>query len=104
MDRRRYTIEWLDAEILSGRFRLIVGDKAAIVFSIEPFPTGAADLHGQVAAGDLEEIARVLIPRAEQYGRAAGCIGATISSRPGWVRLLKRSGYATYQVSVRKEL
>ncbi len=83
---------------------LIVGDKAAIVFSVELYPTGATDIHGQLAAGDLDEIADLLIPRAEQWGRRIGCAGAIVSSRPGWARRLKASGYETYQLTVRKGL
>lgn len=104
MDPARYTIEWLDSQILSGAFVLIVGDRAAIVFGIEEYPTGARDIHGQIAAGDLEEIVSNLIPRAEELGRAGGCIGAMISSRPGWARALKDSGYEVHQVTVRKAL
>jgi hypothetical protein len=104
IDPARHTIEWLDRQILDGTFGLIVGERAAIVFSIELYPTGAKDIHGQIAAGDLDEIAGALIPRAEEWARAAGCIGAMISSRPGWARRLGGQGYSTFQVALRKEL
>ena len=104
MDPRRYRIDWLDRRILDGSFRLIVGDEAAILFGVELYPTGAIDVHGQLAAGDLDEIAGALIPRAEQWARGIGCAGAMISSRPGWARRLRASGYETFQLTVRKGL
>jgi hypothetical protein len=103
MDPRRYRIEWLDRHILDGTFGLIVGDRAAIIFSIETYPTGAKDIHGQLAAGEVEEIVGALIPQAEEHARSLGCIGAMISSRPGWARALSSSGYETHQLTVRKE-
>ena len=104
IDPQRYTLEWLDDEILSGRMLLWVGDKAAIIAKLEVYPTGATDIHGMIAAGDLAEIRDRLIPQAEQWARALGCIGAGISSREGWARALKGSGYSVHQIMVRKEL
>jgi len=104
MDPERYPVDWLDRQVLDGTFGVIVGDKAAIVFTIEEYPTGAKDIHGQLAAGDLKEIVGVLIPRAEQHARDLGCIGAMISSRPGWAKALASSGYRGHQVTVRKAL
>jgi hypothetical protein len=104
LDPRRYRLDWLDQQILEGNFMLWVGDNAAIVASIETYPTGAKDIHGQIAAGDLEEIVNVLIPQAERDAKAMGCIGAKISSREGWGRALRGSGYEPYQLTLMKEL
>lgn len=104
LDPARYTIEWLDDKILSGEFKLWVGEGAAIIAKIETYPTGAMDIHGMLAAGSLEEIRGVLIPQAEHWAREIGCIGAVIESRPGWAKTLKANGYELHQCSVRKDL
>jgi hypothetical protein len=104
IDRRLYTIGHLDALIRSGRAQAWFGEEAAIVTELRRYPTGAAVIHGLVAAGDLGEIAGTLIPRAEAWGRAIGCVMAIVESRPGWARALKRHGYAPHQLAVRKEL
>ena len=102
MDPRRHPVDWLDRQLLDGRLGLIAGDAAAILFSVETYPTGATEVHGQLAAGDLDEIAGALIPRAERWARGIGCIGAMIASRPGWARRLRASGYETHQLTLRK--
>lgn len=104
MDPEHHTPEWLDGEILSGRVKFLRGMSAAIVFERREYPTGAADVHGLVAAGDLAEIVEYLIPEAEEWGRAHGCTGAVIESRQGWVKALAPSGYAPHQVALRKVL
>jgi hypothetical protein len=68
------------------------------------YPGGALDVHGLVAAGDMVEIRDNLIPCAEAWGRANGCIAGVVESRPGWAKVLKPSGYEVSQVTVRKEL
>lgn len=104
LDPRRHTIEWLDQLVADGRAIFWAADDAAMLTELRFYPTGAKDIHGLVAAGELEAITGKLIPQAEEWARAAGCIGAVIESREGWVRSLKASGYRTYQTAVRKEL
>ena len=104
LDPRLYTIEWLDEQILGQAVRLWVGRGAAIVAQLKAYPTGARDIEGLIAAGDLGEIVNELIPAAEAWGREQGCIGAIIQSREGWARVLKGQGYAVHQVALRKEL
>jgi hypothetical protein len=104
LDRRYYSLKWLDDQVLSGRVKLLTAQHAAILVEIRGYPTGAKDAHGLVAAGNLGEIVEILIPRAEQWGREMGCVGALIESREGWVRALKSSGYEAHQQVLRKEL
>lgn len=94
----------LDLMLASGKAALISTDKAAIVFEVRIYPSGLRDVHGLVAAGDLNDIVETLIPQAEAWGRANGCSGALIESRPGWARILKHHGYEPHQLAVRKEL
>lgn len=102
MDQRYHTLPWLDEQVLSGKVQFWRTDSAAIVAEVRDYPTGAKDIHGLIAAGDLADIVQVLIPQAEQWGRENGCIAAQIESRPGWARALK--DYDVHQVIVRKEL
>ena len=104
MDARYYTPDWLDGLLLTGTALFMRTDKAAIVVELRHYPTGACDVHGLVAAGDLADVVGVLIPRAEEWARQQGCVGAIIESREGWSKALKASGYDVHQVAVRKEL
>lgn len=104
LDRRYYSLKWLDDMVLSGRVKLFTSDHAAILAEIKEYPTGARDVHGLVAAGNLGEIVETLIPQAEEWGRAMGCLGAVIESREGWGKVLKTNGYEPFQTAIRKEL
>lgn len=101
LDERLYTIEWVDAQIWSGAFRIFASENAIIAVELKQYPTGAIELHGMFAAGDLDEIVP-LIGRAEEWGRTMGCTYATISSRPGWARVMR--DYEVVQVTIRKVL
>ena len=104
IDPRLHTLDWLDQRILAGDALFWRTGRAAIVAELRDYPTGNRDLHGLIAAGDVDDIADVLIPTAEDFARSLGCIGAVIESRPGWARRLKGQGYYTYQVALRKDL
>lgn len=104
LDPARYTLEWLDAQVISGAFKIWASEGAAIIAQIETYPTGTMDIHGMLAAGDLAEIVDVLIPQALDYGREIGCLGGIISSRTGWVRVLKQAGWQLHQTELRKAL
>lgn len=103
LDPRLYSIEWLDREVATNSVGVMGDERGVIVFEIKHYPTGAMDVHGLVAAGELEAILG-LIEQCENWARDHGCIGALIASRPGWARVLKSRGYEPHQVSVRKEL
>jgi hypothetical protein len=104
LDDRLYTIGWLDCQVWSGRAWFWGNDKAGIVAELRRYPTGAADIHGLIAAGDPGEIAHGLIPQAEAWAKSIGCLGAIIESRPAWAKILKSAGYEPHQLAVRKEL
>lgn len=99
-----YTLDWLDGQVFSGEFRCFASGASAILVSIKYYPTGRKELHGQAAVGCLEELTGTLIPQAEQWGREQGCSHATIESREGWLRHMKRQGYEHYQTTIRKAL
>lgn len=104
MDQRYHTIEWLDGQVLSGEFKFLRSDDAALIVELRDYPTGAKDVHVLIAAGDAEQIVEELRPTAEQWGRDQGCIAAIVESRPGWAKYLKPHGYDPHQLAVRKEL
>jgi hypothetical protein len=104
IDPRYYSLEWLDERLLSGRATLFHSGRAALIVELRHYPTGAMDAHALIAAGDLQEIADILLPLAERWAAEHGCISATVESRPGWAKVLGGLGYETYQVAIRKEL
>jgi hypothetical protein len=103
IDTRMYSPEWLDGMVQSGRAQVWRSANACALTELQFYPTGVADLHGLVAAGDIEEVRDILVPQAEAWGRMMGCIGFTIESRPGWAKLLQSQGFEPHQLAVRKE-
>jgi hypothetical protein len=104
LDPRFYTLEWLDGEVACGRMMLFNTRKSAILFSVKTYPTGLKELVGELAVGNLREIAHVLIPLAEQFGKEIGCKSAVIESREGWVKMMRAHGYELHQTAIRKVL
>lgn len=103
MDRRLHTLEWLDARILAGSALFWCCEGAAAVTEIRTYPTGAHEVHGLVAAGDVIEVRDRIVPQVEAWGRAIGALGLVIESRPGWARLLRSAGFEPHQLAVRKQ-
>lgn len=103
LDPRCYSIDWLDGMILAGDARVFASAGAVIVVTVKQYPAGATELHGLVAAGELDAILP-LIAQAEDWARAGGVTFACIASRPGWSRVLKDRGYSLYQTELRKDL
>lgn len=104
IDERLYPTVWLDSLVTSGAAQLWLSDNAAALTEVRTYPSGATELHGLVAAGDIGEVRDQLIPVAEAWARSIGCTGFTIESRPGWAKLLKAHGFEPHQLAVRKEL
>lgn len=103
LDPRCYSIEWLDRQILDSEALLFASPDAVIVVAVKRYPTGATELHGLVAAGELKAILP-LVEQAEDWARSVGVTFACIASRPGWERVLKKRGYRLYQTDLRKDL
>jgi hypothetical protein len=104
MDHRFYTIDHLDHLVRAGIAQFLCTEHSAIVFDVRLYPTRRKALHGLYATGDVDEIADVLIPRAETWGRQMGCDYAFVDSREAWQRILKPDGFDTYKVALIKEL
>ncbi|GAA0729992.1 hypothetical protein [Sphingomonas japonica] len=103
LDPRFYSIEWLDSEVWSGAIRTFGNERGCILTRLKQYPTGALEIHGEAAAGDMAAILE-LIEQAEEWGRQMGCGTATIASRPGWARVLSEKGWALHQTELRKGL
>lgn len=104
MDARLYAAEWLDARILAGSAQFWRSEHAAAVTEIRTYPTGAYDVHGLIAAGDVDAVRDRIIPEVEAWGRSIGALGIVIESRPGWARVLRQAGFEPHQLAIRKEL
>lgn len=104
LDERFYTVDWLESRILNGQLVVIANDDAAVLVEINVYPTGARELHGMAATGNMKAIVEQLIPQAEKWGRERGCMTAKIESREGWAKVLKPAGYSIYQTALKKEL
>lgn len=102
LDQRLYPIAWLDAQVFVGNARVFWEGDSCLLVELKTFPSGARECHAMLAVGDAEQVAKVLAPRAEQFGRDCGCIIASVASRPGWAKVLK--DYTPYQLTLRKEL
>ena len=103
VDEDLHPADWIDAMVATGKWRFWESDKAAILAELNTYPSGVKEVHGIVAAGDLDAI-KALIPMAERWGRAGGATRATIQSSPAWSRLMADSGYRVEQVIIAKEL
>lgn len=75
-----------------GLYVLFSDADAALVAEFVFSPRSKA-LHVFAGGGSLEGIER-LIPIAEEFARHAGCDSAGASGRKGWLRWLKKYGYA----------
>lgn len=104
IDERFYYIEWLDKQFISGAYKLFTCADAAALVEIKTYPTGAKEVHGVAACGELASIVNDIIPRVEQYGREQGCEIFGIESRIGWSRVMKDHGFEHYQTCIRKDL
>ncbi len=103
VDESLYPVEWLDWLVETGNARFWGTDLAAILVEARQYPSGLLEVHGLVAAGELDEIKR-LVPLAENWGRSIGAKRASITSGWAWAKLLKSAGYRPETTTIAKEL
>lgn len=103
VDETLHPAWWIDHMVERGGWRFWANADAAILAEIRRYPSGAKEVHGIVAAGDLDAI-KALIPLAEQWGRECGATRASIASHPAWARLMKSAGYEPEQLTIAKVL
>ena len=104
IDPRTHGIEWLDAQVWTGRARVWGDETACLVTENRHYPTGAFEVHVLIAAGDMGTLVNDTIKQVEAWARQIGALFVTIASRSGWVRVMEPHGYALWQAEIRKEL
>lgn len=82
---------------------LFDNERAVIGVEKRVYPGGLVELHGLFAAGELGGILP-LVEEACAAARIAGCDIASISSTPGWLRVLKGRGFRLVQQTIEKDL
>jgi hypothetical protein len=95
--RKRHVAE----RLRNGLAQLWTLPNAACVTSIERHDTGLRDLHGWLAAGDLDGLVAIEA-RLERFARAESCDRMVIAGRKGWLRIF--SGYSERAVILAKDL
>lgn len=92
----------LIADLNAGRAQLWAGERSAMVTQCVGEARGLC-LHVWLAGGDLAEILEMK-PGIEAWAHAQGCTYVTIDGRPGWVRVLRRHGYALRGAELERRL
>lgn len=87
--------------VQQGVFHLFMHEEGCMVgeFIVSPRAVG----FNVFAAGGTLKAIRELLPMVENYARSRGATFGGASGRKGWVRFLKRYGYAP-EVCLQKEL
>jgi hypothetical protein len=93
----------VEASVKSGEAQFWPGRASALVAAIESDPLERRLLIW-LAGGDRTELEVELLPRAEAWGRTAGCRRALVIGRAGWERALKAKGYAPLARLIAKDL
>ena len=102
VDESLHPAAWIDGRVADGTARFWENEGGAILAEIKRYPSGVLEVHGLVAAGNLDSI-MALVPYAEQWGLNCGCTRATIQSSPAWARLMAGAGYQVEQILIAKE-
>jgi hypothetical protein len=102
MDPRTHNIEWLDAQVWAGKIRVWPAHDACLLTSIKTYPTGAIEVHVEIAAGNRDTLVNSTIGRVEEWARELGALFVTIASREGWARVMKAHRYELHQTEIRK--
>lgn len=102
LDPRTHNIEWLDAQVFAGFIRVWPAHDACLLTSLKQFPTGAFEVHVEIAAGNRETLVGNVIKRVEAWAKETGALFVTIASREGWARVMRPHGYELHQSEIRK--
>jgi hypothetical protein len=104
LDQRTHTIEWLDAQVLAGLVRVWPAHDACLLTSLKYYPTGAFEVHVEIAAGSKDTLVNQTIGSVEEWAREIGAAFVTIASRKGWEKVMAPHGYDHWQTEIRKEM
>jgi hypothetical protein len=104
LDPRTHTIEWLDGQVITGRIRVWPAHDACLLTSLKHYPTGAFEVHVEIAAGSKDTLVNQTIKSVEEWARDIGAAFVTIASRKGWEKVMAPHGYDHWQTEIRKEM
>ena len=74
--------------VQSGHAQLWPMNNAAMLLTIEEYPSGLKEANVWLAGGDIDEI-RQWEPVIEDFCKSQGCTRSVIKGRRGWLRALK---------------
>lgn len=89
-------------DLNNGAAHFWPGVNAVLVTRFDQEPEGKS-LHVWLGAGDQQELL-AMQPGLEAFGRAHGCVIATIEGRKGWERTFKERGFAFRTMTLGKAL
>lgn len=104
LDPRTHDMDWLDTQVITGRIRVWPAHDACLLTSNRHYPTGAFEVHVEIAAGNKETLVNQTIKSVEAWAREIGATFVTIASREGWARVMRPHGYGVHQVEIRKAI
>jgi len=77
--------------VVAGRFHLWPTDGSAMITEFHDYPLKKY-LHIFLAGGDLDEI-KGNHDMVVDFAKAMGCVGLTLTGRPGWIKALADLGF-----------
>lgn len=98
-----YSVDDVLKEVFAGRADIWLGDQSVAVTSMIECPQ-ARKFNIWVAAGEKDELINEMYPQFEQRAREHGCKSVMITGRPGWVRVMKDTGFKEVARVLAKEL
>lgn len=98
-----HTLADVERMIDEGFAVLWLGERSAAVTEVITQPQ-QKDMSLWLCGGDMEEICRDMLPKAEEWAKRNGCTRLLTSGRPGWDRVMKKYGYAPIAHICAKEI
>jgi hypothetical protein len=98
-----WTVEDLEAKILSHRAFFFPGKNCACCGEIVEYPGGAKVMQFTWAVGDMNELVS-MEPGVAAICRTLGCNGTLIEGRAGWQKVMKPLGYKPFSVTLYRPL
>lgn len=87
--------------VIEGGAQLWTSANAAMLTTIEVYPTGLRELRGWLAGGEMAEIQKIE-PIAAEWAKTQKCQIATVAGRKGWMRAF--NGYRDVAALMVKEI
>ena len=85
----------------TGKMQLWAASEGCHITEIQRYPKKKV-LHGFLAGGKLDQLVEMQSDMFK-WGKAQGCVAASIAGRKGWERVLKSSGWKPLHTVLTKE-